>query len=223
LNPGSGIANYQLGKVSVEQGHLNEAIDYYRQALKMALQGFTADTDVADTHFNLANALVKAGRLEEAITEYRAALSIRPGDPEAHSNLGYALIQQGGIDEGVAEFEKTLELRPESTLALKNLGYAAWLLTTNPNQTSQGLAKAVGLAERLDQLSRGRDPQIARTLAAAYAKAGRTNEAIMAAQRGIQLALGQANSSLAAALQRELENYRQGTGGQESQPPQPRK
>jgi len=49
-----------------------------------------------------------------------------------------------------------------------------------------------------------------RTLAAAYAEAGRFTEAVTTAQRAVQFAAAQANSALANNLQAEVELYQTG-------------
>jgi Flp pilus assembly protein TadD len=51
---------------------------------------------------------------------------------------------------------------------------------------------------------------MAATLAAAYAEAGRFAEAITTARRALQLATGQNNATLAAALEAELKLYQAG-------------
>jgi len=60
-------------------------------------------------------------------------------------------------------------------------------------------------------LSGGNNPILLRTLAAAYAEAGRFPEAIHAAQSGFELATSQHNSALADEFQRNIALYESGT------------
>jgi Flp pilus assembly protein TadD len=71
-------------------------------------------------------------------------------------------------------------------------------------------AKAVELARRANSLTGGENPVIFRTLAAAFAEAGRFSEAVETAQRALQLAGAQSNTKLAGALQSEIELYQAG-------------
>ena len=52
---------------------------------------------------------------------------------------------------------------------------------------------------------------MAATLAAAYAEAGRFPEAITTAQRALQLAAGQNNAALVAALEAQFKLYQAGS------------
>jgi Flp pilus assembly protein TadD len=60
------------------------------------------------------------------------------------------------------------------------------------------------------RLSRGKDPNYLRTLAAACAESGRFAEAKETARQALQAAEGRTNSTLANALQDEIELYELG-------------
>jgi Flp pilus assembly protein TadD len=49
------------------------------------------DSNVAETHYKLANALTQLGQPAEAITEYSQALQLRPGMDDAANNLAWLL------------------------------------------------------------------------------------------------------------------------------------
>jgi hypothetical protein len=68
----------------------------------------------------------------------------------------------------------------------------------------------VRLAEYANQLTAKSDPVILHTLAAAYAEAGRFDEALMAARRGMSLAKKNGNTALFNALRDELPLYELG-------------
>jgi hypothetical protein len=65
----------------------------------------------------------------------------------------------------------------------------------------------VELAEVAYRSSGGGDPILASILAGAYAEAGRFPEAVVAAQRALQLATAQSNAQLATAVQEQLIFY----------------
>ena len=71
-------------------------------------------------------------------------------------------------------WEQSLEIDPSDPAALNNL--AATLLT-HPQLERRDLARAVALAERGVEVTQGRDPDLLRTLAAAFSAAGREADA----------------------------------------------
>ena len=145
--------------------------------------------------------------MEEAISQFQKALEIKPDYAEAHYNLGNAFLQQGRMEEAIAQFQKALTINPDYVAAQNNM---AWVLATCPQASLRNGIKAVGLAERANQLTGGKNPVILATLAAAYAEAGRFPEAIETVRRAMQLAETQSNTALAGALQSQLKLYQAG-------------
>jgi Flp pilus assembly protein TadD len=107
----------------------------------------------------------------------------------------------------MAEYEKALEIDPQSSEAQNNL---AWTMATCPETSLRNGNKAIELAGRADRLSKGGDPNILGTLAAAYAEAGRFSEAITTAGRALQLAAAQKNTAVVDVLQLQIKLYRAG-------------
>jgi len=66
------------------------------------------------------------------------------------------------------------------------------------------------LARRANELTRGQNPIIGVTLAAAYAEAGRFPEAVMAAEAARQVANDSGNLRLAEAISGYVQLYRSG-------------
>ena len=69
---------------NAQQGKPAEAIEHFRQALKIK-------PDYADALNNWGAALARQGKPAEAIEHYQQALKLRPSFPEAQSNLVNAL------------------------------------------------------------------------------------------------------------------------------------
>jgi len=67
--------------------------------------------------------------------------------------------------------------------------------------------QAVALAERANQSAGGENPIFLHTLAAAYAEAGRFDDAVRTAQRAMVLAQTAGQSDLAGRLNDELKLY----------------
>jgi cytochrome c-type biogenesis protein CcmH/NrfG len=102
----------------------------------------------------------------------------------------------------VAAYGKAIELEPQFILPETHL---AWMLATWPDASIRDGNKAVVLAEKANELSGGADPQVLRTLAAAYAETGRFPEAVSTAQKALELA--QSNTALVSELQKEIGLY----------------
>ncbi len=106
-------------------------------------------------------------------------------------------------------WERALAVHPgRHWLAMNNV---AWLLSTCPEAATRDGARAVALAERAVALTRRGEPTLLDTLAAAYAEAGRFDDAVRAEREALALARRRGDSSLTARLRRgltELEEHR---------------
>jgi len=200
INPNHAKAHNNLGNAFRQQGRLEEAIAHFQKALAI-------NPDYAEVHNNLGVVFTQQGRIEGAISQFQKALEIKPDYAEAHYNLGNAFLQQGHVEEAIAHFQKALAIKPDYAEAQNNM---AWVLATCPQASLRNGIKAVGLAERANQLTSGENPVILATLAAAYAEAGRFPEAIETVQRALHLAEAQSNTALAGALQSQLKLYQAG-------------
>jgi tetratricopeptide (TPR) repeat protein len=199
LNPGDARAHNNLGSALQQQGRADEAITQYREEL------MTEPND-AKTQDTLGILLLEKGDADEAITHFQKAIQIDPRNAKAENNLGNAFLQKGNTGEAIAHFERALRITPNEPAIENNL---AWIFATSQESSLRNGPKAVELARQADQLSE-ENPTILRTLAAAYAEAGRFPEALQTAQHALRLAEAQSNSTLATLLQSELELYQAG-------------
>jgi tetratricopeptide (TPR) repeat protein len=191
-------AHNNLGNALLKQGRVDEAITHYQKALQIK-------PDSAVIRNNLGNALVQKGKVDEAITHYQAALQINPDYAEAHNNLGNALLQKGRVGEAIVHFQKTLQIKPDSVDLLNNL---AWLLATGPDAHLRDGVQAVKYAGRACELTHYGVTLFVGTLAAAYAEAGRYDDAIAAAQNACALAEKSGEQDLLKRNQKLLVLYR---------------
>jgi len=194
-------ANNCVGFILLQKGHVDEAIAHFQTALR-------ARPAYAPAHSNLGMALFQLGRVDEAIAHFRSALAADSTVADIHNNLGAALVQKGQFEEAVAHYQRALELRPDYPGACNNL---AWVLATSPQSAIRNGARAVQLARQANQLAGGGSLVILRTLAAAYAEAGRFPEAIETASQALQLATAQDNSAWAETLRKESRLYQAAT------------
>jgi tetratricopeptide (TPR) repeat protein len=201
IKPDYAEAHYNLGNAFLQKGNVTEAITHFQQAAQIK-PGF------AEAHNNLAVAFRRKGRVAEAIAQYQNVLQINPDNADAHYNLAIALRQQGREDEAMVHYQKALQIEPADPGVQNDL---AWLLATCSEASLRNGNKAVELATQAGELAGGENPIILRTLAAAFAEAGRYSEAVATAQRALQLAESQSNTKLAAQLQSEMKLYQAGS------------
>lgn len=76
-----------LAAVLLVQGHLEEAVAEYQQALRLAPDGRAS----AELHNDLGVALARLGRISEAVVQFRHAIRLDPEFAPARDNLAKAL------------------------------------------------------------------------------------------------------------------------------------
>jgi tetratricopeptide (TPR) repeat protein len=197
----------------------------------------TTNNDAA--HLAFATSLFAEGRTQEAIAHARAAAEIRPtnagvygevpvglegktldeailfwsarveNEPHnigARNTFGVLLVQKHQTRVAVEQWEAALALNPNDGNAQSNL---AWVFATAPDASLRDGTRAVELAKRALKLAGGVNPILYRTLAAAYAEAGRFDDAIATAERGREFAERESNRELADEFVAVLDRYRQ--------------
>ena len=194
------IAEENLGEAYHAKGRRQDAKARFEKALQIA-------PNQAMAHSALGLVLLELGQPDESITHLTRALEINPNFADAHYNLGNTLMQVGRANEALIHYQRALEIYPDDVEALNN---AAWILATWPEAAIRDGTKAVELAERANELSRGENPTVCATLAASYAEAGRSADAIKLAERAIQLATAQGNAARADFIRVQMASYQSG-------------
>jgi len=232
LDPDSAVAHNNLARVLHTQGKLDDAIEQYTAAvtldpklaqahnnLGIALlqKGRAADgarelreslrlnPTNAESQFNLALALNQEAQWSEAAGWFRKTVPDASRDPNAHFQFGLALAESGATRAAMAQYAAALLLRPDFAEALDGL---AWILCTSTNAEWRNAAQAVGMAEQACDLTGHKDPAKLKTLAAAYAEAGRFQEATATIQTAQDLAAGSKRDALARECQNMAGEFR---------------
>ncbi|MGP8198119.1 MAG: tetratricopeptide repeat protein, partial [Limisphaerales bacterium] len=195
------VAHFKLGVLFLQKGKLDEAISHFQDAVRIR-PGYVK------AHNDLGGALLQEGKLDEAIFQLQKVLQLNPRYGPAENNLARAFLQQGRFDEAIGHFQRALQLEPANPAVLNML---SWLLATSPEASLRDGSKAVDLALRANALTGGGNPTILRTLAAAFAEAGRFSEAVETAQSALHLAGAQSNTGLVRQLQFEMKLYQAGS------------
>lgn len=198
IEPGFADAWNNLGELRRARGDVTGALAAYRQAVAAAPR-------TARFHANMGAALRAAGRLDAARAAYEHALALDPTLADAHVGLGRVHHEEGRLEEAAAAYRRALAAAPAHVGALNGL---AWLLATSPVSGRAG--EAVALAERLVALTHEDDASALDTLAAAYAAAGKYDQAQAAAEAARERARRDGQRRLAADIDARLARYREG-------------
>jgi len=155
----------------------------------------------------LGQALVALGRAREARAYLEVALREQPSNARVHAALASVASAEGKLAEAVEHNREALRHEPTLPSARNNL---AWLLATSPDASVRDPADALRLAEGLFHETREPTADLLDTLAAAYAAAGRFDEAIRSAEQAVALAEVEGALELAQMIRERLSNYRSG-------------
>ena len=130
---------------------------------------------------------------------------IEPVFASEQTQIAYNLCQQGDFAAAIASGRLALKSHPKIPALLNNL---AWLLATCPDASLRNGPEAVKYAERACELTHYWETLLIGTLAAAYAEAGRFDDAILMAQKACAMASKSGEQDLLEKNQKLLELYR---------------
>lgn len=199
LNAGHAEAHNNLGIALATQGRINEAVAAFFDAVAI-------NHDFAQAYYNLGMALSAQSRLQDAIAHLRKALALKADHAGAHYQLGRVQLKLGGHEEeALQHLDQAVLLKPEWPAALNAL---AWTLATKAKTSFREGEKAIDLARRACALSGEQNPAFLDTLAAAYAAAGKFDQAVQTAETAQRVALQAQDTRLAAKILEHLHNYR---------------
>jgi Flp pilus assembly protein TadD len=213
LSPFNPELHLVLGAALLRSGAQDEAAAQLRLALALK-------PNVAQAHALLGSALARQGRFDEAQRHLAEALRLQPDNVAAHCQLAVVLEEQQQTTQAVAHYREALRLQPDCREALNNL---AWIRAANPQAELRNGAEAVELAERACRASDYRDPNLVSTLAAAYAEAGRFEEAVAAATRARDMALAGGQNDMAEETKKLIALFSARQSYREPAAPTPRK
>jgi tetratricopeptide (TPR) repeat protein len=109
-NPGSAMAEYNLGNAYAGQTRFAAAIVHYQRAFELDPRHMLA-------HLNLGNAYLATGERDLAIEQFETALRIDPGSAAAHSNLANALHEAGRREEALRHNQAAIDLAEQALRA----------------------------------------------------------------------------------------------------------
>jgi tetratricopeptide (TPR) repeat protein len=203
LEPGNAVAHYNMATVLAQRNEPDAAIEHYIEAIRFK-------ADFPEAHHNVASLLAQQGKRTEAIEHFSAAVRLSPAFTAAHYGLAQALEAQGQFTDAIKHYDEALRVSSQEPVVLDAL---AWLLATCPSTELRDGRRAVDLAEKANALTKQADVRMLRTLAAAYAEAGRFDDAARTARKAQQLAQEQGQEELARDIERQALGYEAGRLG----------
>jgi tetratricopeptide (TPR) repeat protein len=183
---------------ALSKGDIDGAIDHY-------LAGLARSPNHAEAQYNVANALLRKGfeQMRPLITQKRSNCSRRMQMP---TQPWEALFRE----RPSARRDRSIPGCPQIAPKIAAQSNLALAMTTSSDPSVRNGSEALRLAEQANRLSGGNRPVILHILAAAYGENGRFADAIQAAERALQFADAQNNSTLVDALRKEIALYQSG-------------
>ena len=198
LDPGLAQAHNNLGILLVQKGRLAEGSRQLREAARL-------NPGNPETEYNLALALNQQEQWREAAELFAKTVGAATADPNAHFQFAVALAHQQKTREAMSQYAHALLLQPDFPNALNGL---SWILATDANPEFRHGTEAVRMAERACELTGRREPEKLKTLAAAYAEAGRFHEAAITVEKAQDLARSAGGKDLAEECSLMLEDFK---------------
>lgn len=199
LNPDSAPAHYNLGFALSALGRRDEAIAQFEDAVRL-------DPGYGQAHNNLGALLQLDRKPDQALEHYQRAVALRPDNVEARANLGQLLSIEGRVAEAVGQFREALALKADHPQALAGL---AWVRATAFDPAFRNAEEGVRLAEQADAATGHRTVSVLDVLAAAYASAGRYEDAVGVVRTALRIAVAAGQLPVAAQFRQRLELYAQ--------------
>jgi cytochrome c-type biogenesis protein CcmH/NrfG len=128
-----------------------------------------------------------------------------PTDAEGFVNRADDYVEAGEYDRAIADYKEAMRLAPEEPEAYNSL---AWLLATCAEDRVRDGNKAVELATKACELSKGKDADALGTLAAAHAECGHFDEAVRWQKKALEV--GSDKDEDREAARQQLKLYKAG-------------
>ena len=198
LDPTNATIRLNAGLVLLKLQRADDAMNQFAEAIRL-------NPKLADAHYESGRQLFFHGQFQPAREQLEQAARLKPDYAPANFYLGLACLKLGLEPEGLKHLQEAARLRPDWA---EPLNAQAWTLATSADDRIRNGTQAIDLAEQAVKLSSGRRPEMINTLAAAYAEAGRFDQAIPTANEAIQMAQSASQSNLVSQIQEALDSYK---------------
>lgn len=177
INPTKIRARLKLATILFRNRQFTHAIPHLRTVIKE----HSLDHN---TRKMLSLALTQTGDFANAARHLKYLSSLDPKDAMAKLWYAHALIRTGQPAKADRLLRSALQQQPTSHLILNEL---AWLLATHPQEQFRNPREALSLALRATKITKGGNPQILDTLAAAQAAGGNYKDAVTTLEHALAI------------------------------------
>jgi tetratricopeptide (TPR) repeat protein len=188
LDPTLAEAHENLGIAYLQAGRLAEGTTELRAALRM----IPGDTE---TSLNLGQALNQQRQWAEAAELLKPLAFSQPTNFSVQFQYGLDLENLGQTRDAMRQYAAALRLHPDFPDALQ---HSAWIAATDARPELRNGTQAVEMAARACELTGQKSSSMLLTLAAAYAEAGRFDDALAIVGKAEELARTQGQKELEA-------------------------
>jgi len=193
------IMQNNYGAALFDAGRLDEAFKHYSLAFQIEPKYFEA-------RINAGKVLVAQKKFDQATQYFKELLKLKPDHIDNNVLLAKILVVDlKDIRAGAEQYRRILEIMPDQLDALNNL---AWLMAASDEPSLKNSPEAIELATKACELTEHKDPQSLDTLAAAYAAAGRFEQAAITAQKALELANSNNETKLVEQIKERLDLYK---------------
>lgn len=202
--PENSRAYENLGKALVREGRPVEAINPFREAIRL-YPDYEPKPELAEIYSSLGAALSQAGNFQEAVTMLRRALDLLPDDALMHYHLGNAYLRINDLSNAAKSFRQAIALDSVFPAAHGNLGLVL-----------MQLGDLDGAEEHIQILLKlmPKDSYAHVILAELREQQGRTDEAVQLYRQALQLDPGAPD--IEARLNRVLSSRSRGVGADDN-------
>jgi tetratricopeptide (TPR) repeat protein len=232
--PENSRAYINVGKILAERGQIEEALEYFYQAVRYSPNYVVAHSNLGQAlirlgrveegkaHlvealrlrpnyeyalYNLGGVAADEGKLDEAIRYFSETLAINPNHDDAYFEMGKALEKQGKNSEAIKYYRRALQLTPQWPEALSSL---ALILTTTDSPEARDTNEAIRLAEMAVNLTGGQNADMLENLAVIYSRSERLSEAVETTRTAYEVALRSGDQQKATQIEARLQSYQTG-------------
>jgi tetratricopeptide (TPR) repeat protein len=168
LKPDDSTAHYNRANAYSDNGDYDKAIADYNDAIRF-------EPDYVGAYYNRGKAYGYKSDWDKAVADETEALRRNPHFVEACYARGVFYDRNGSYSKAIADYNEAIRLKPDFVEAYTS---AAWLLAVCPDVNVRNGEYAVQYAIKACELTEWKEDSLLSTLAAAYAEAGRFDDAV---------------------------------------------
>jgi tetratricopeptide (TPR) repeat protein len=211
IYPDYALAQLSLAWALNNHGRASEAIVHLEQAIQLEPQNELAQDGLGELLFQLNRVseaiphLLKAIEIDSQVPRYKDVLGQDMSSSEHGNEVVSSILATARLDP--TGFDRFLEAMQFDTNRVDLINNLAWAFATNPDPKLRNGKYAIRLATRSCEMTGFQTTIIVGTLAAAYAEAGRFDEAVLTGQKACALASEHGASDLLKRNQELLVLY----------------